>query len=92
MICGNNLECFVGNLKCEVDILVAHCGIHKVVVVAGEEDTSLDTFGNPLLVEHHGVVVCYSEVEECGLTGNDKVEAVVFGGVIAFLLLKKKKA
>ena len=41
-----------------------------------EEETSVDAFGNPLLMEHHTVIVCDSEIEESGGAGNDKIEAV----------------
>ena len=53
MLCCNYLECFISNFKSKVDILIGKSSIDEVVVMAGEEDTSLDTFGNPLLMEHH---------------------------------------
>ena len=53
MLCCNNLECFISNFKCKVDILIGKSSVDKVVVMAGEEDTSLDALSNPLLMEHH---------------------------------------
>ena len=53
MLCCNNLERLVSNFKSEVDILIGKSSVDEVVVMAGEEDTSLDALCNPLLMEHH---------------------------------------
>ena len=53
MVLCYDTEAFFSNSDSVLDILIGKSSIDEVVVMAGEEDTSLDALCNPLLMEHH---------------------------------------
>ena len=74
-------ERFIGDLDGLFDVFVRERRVDEVVVVVRDEDAPLDTFRDPLLVEHEGRVIGDPQVEEGRDAGDVEVVVILLRGL-----------
>lgn len=76
----NYAERFIGDVDGFLNVLIGQGRIDEVVVVVCKEHATLDTFGNPLLVQVQRRIVGKAQVRQGFNTRHMQVKAIVGSG------------